>query len=253
MNRFRNTPAGFARRRGLTLIELLIAMSIMAMVVGSLGALAHGVQLAFEYTEGLGLATQHARVVLDRITRHIEGATANEHFPGFLVVPESEGKWEFPETLVVWYPDSPGDTGAPKRKPQYNELLIYTPNPVRANELLEIRPSGTGEVPDIDHMDQWRSAVSRIRSGWVEKASVLTHLLRVCRMSESDRNTRSRGAVRFKAEKRKIGCPENGLLEASLRIELQLMPGDAPAVANKNTHKAVPFFGMATSVYWLNE
>ena len=68
--------------RGLTLLELLVAMSIMAMVVVSLGTLANGVQQGFDYTEGHSTATQHARVTLERITRSVREAQASEQFPG---------------------------------------------------------------------------------------------------------------------------------------------------------------------------
>ncbi len=73
----------------MTLLELTVAMTIMMVVVGAMAALTRTAQQSFEYSEGYGVATQHARVVLDRIAQNVCQATANEQFPGCLVVAES--------------------------------------------------------------------------------------------------------------------------------------------------------------------
>lgn len=271
MNRLTDSTAGSACRSGLTLIELLIAMSIMAMVIGSLGALAHGVQLAFEYTEGHGLATQHARIVLDRIERHVEEATASEQFPGFLVVPSIVGSWEFPETLVIWHPS--GSASDPDGLPRFNELVIYSPSLNAPNQLLEITvPNDSRAVPEIANLAQWRSELNTIRGGTRSQSYVLTSLLRTCSAPGGSGNTQWRGALRFVARLRpseaewaaykdgtvdwadlpwvrEVFGSKTGLRQVSLQIELQLMPGATPIVANENTHTAVPFFGAAALVY----
>ena len=53
----------------MTFVELIVAMTIMALVVGTLEVLAEAVHSAYGYNEAHGVATQHARVVLDRICR----------------------------------------------------------------------------------------------------------------------------------------------------------------------------------------
>ena len=50
-----------ARRRAFTLVELLCAMVIMVMVVGTLGGLTRSVQQGFEYCDGYGITTQCAQ------------------------------------------------------------------------------------------------------------------------------------------------------------------------------------------------
>ena len=57
-----------SRRRAMTLLELMIAMTVMLMVVGAMGGLARTVQQSFEYSEGYGAAT-NMPVLLDRIAR----------------------------------------------------------------------------------------------------------------------------------------------------------------------------------------
>lgn len=258
------------QRRGLTLIELLIAMSIMAMVVGTLGGLAYGLQLAFEYTEGQGVATQHARVILDRIARHVEEATASEQFPGFLVVPDIEGGATFPEVLVIWHPR--GQAADPNGMPRYDELIIYAPNVSTPSQLLEITvPQDSRTVPPTRDMARWRSELNALRTGSRTESFVLTNLLRMCSASGSGGSSQWRGAVRFHSRVRPsetdwaayqsgetawtelpwvqgIFGSQTGLRQAALQIELQLMPGAAPAV---NTYAAAPFFGGAALYYQL--
>ena len=112
-------------------------MTIMVMVVGALGGLTRTVQQGFEYSEGYGVATQHARVVLDRIAQNVCQATANDQFPGCIVVAETVNSYRYPDTLVIWRPN--GSAANPTGLPLYCELLIYCPNPaspepVRGND-----------------------------------------------------------------------------------------------------------------------
>ena len=83
-------------RGGMTLLELVVAMTIMVMVVVALGGLTRTVQQGFEYSEGYGVATQHARVVLDRIAQNVCQATANDQFPGCIVVAETVNSYSLP-------------------------------------------------------------------------------------------------------------------------------------------------------------
>lgn len=261
------------RRAGLTLIELLIAMSIMAMVVGSLGALAYGVQSGFEYTEGRGIATQHARVVLDRITQRVEQATTSERFPGFLVVPYVEGGAEFPEVLVVWHPS--GKPSNPTGLPRYNELVIYAPDRTTPSQLLEITaPLDSRTVPPPEDLARWRSELNTLRNSWRSRSFVLTNLLRKCSVPGATGDSRWRGAVRLKSRLRPseadwalyhngerdwtelpwvqgIYGSRTGMRQASLQIEIQLVPGDTTVLSETNTHIAVPFFGAASLYYHL--
>jgi len=104
-------------------------------VGAAVGGLARTAQQSFEYAEGYGTATQHARVALDRIARNVAEATANERFPGCLVVSETVGTYEYPDTLVVWHPSAaPVD---PTGLPRYKELIVYCPDPNTPGRLVE--------------------------------------------------------------------------------------------------------------------
>lgn len=260
-------------RRGLTLIELLVAMAVIGMVIGTLSTLANAVQQNYEFSHGRDTATQHARVVLDRIAKTIDEATANEQFPGFIVVAETEGAWRFPETLVVWHPSStPVD---PNGLPRFNELVIYCPNAYIPSNLIEITvPGDTRTVPAVTNSAQWLTEIQAIRKSAAVKTVTLTTLLRTCSVTTS--SPKWRGAVRFESRLRptadewtnyKAGSlawkdlnwvqgiygSQTGLRQTWLRMELQLLPvADAsdPAAA---TATAIPFFGSAAIYYEMHK
>lgn len=258
----------------MTLAELLIAVSLMVIVVGTLAALAKGIQQGFEYTEGHGLATQHARVVLDRIASKVREATANEQFPGVIVVAESVGSWRFPDTLVVWHPD--GDPADPDGLPRYNELVIYCPNWSRPNQLVEITaPGDTRTVPPVTDRAQWATEIEAIKRSDSSRVVTLTGLMRTGLAPESA-TTSWRGAVRFETRLRpsesewdeyKAGnldwaalawvqgiCgSQTGLRQVWLRTELQLMPGETAAAGQSAGGQAVPFLGSAALYYEMHK
>src|SRR5205823_12890163 len=91
-----------ARRRGLTLAELLVASTIMLMIATAVATLAATVHATNDFCKGYTVAAQHARVALSRIERAVQNAFANEQFAGCLVVTEQAGSQTLPSTLVVW-------------------------------------------------------------------------------------------------------------------------------------------------------
>ena len=248
----------------MTLLELLIAMSIMLMVVGTLAGIARAVQLGFEYNQGHGNATQHARVVIERITRMVREATANESFPGFVVLAEETGSWRFPDTLVIWHPDgSPED---PDGTPRLNELVIYCPHPENPGTLVEISTDSTDLLLEDDAARV--SQIEAIKGSDSSRVTTLTDLVRISEIDESN-DPQIRAAVRFASVLRPSESdwddwenddiaweklpwafgPQTGLRHARLRIEIQLMTGEAPAAEATDRRQAIPFFGSAAIYY----
>ena len=262
------------RPRGLTFVELVVAMTLMALLVGMLETLAQGIHDAYEYNEGHGMATQHGRVVLDRITRAASQATANEQFPGFIVLTEQVGSWQFPDTLVVWHPS--GNPVDPAGLPRYKELVIYCPAPANPNQLLEITvPNDSRVVPAVSNVNSWATEIAAIKKSQAATTVVLTDLVRACPVSASTDNAR-RGAVRFQTRLRPSSTEwsqyqagtstwtnlpwvqdqrgvQTGLRQAWLRIEVQLMPG--PGILGENTalQQPIPFFGSAALYYEMHK
>ncbi len=197
--------------------------------------------------------------------------TANEQFPGCIVVPSYANSQRLPDTLVIWRPQ--GSAASPTGLPRYCELVIYCPLPSAPNRLVELTvPNDTRTVPPVEDEAQWQTELNAIKSGANAKALVLTELLRTCSVSTG--NTQSYGAVRFEVRLRPSAADwaahqsgslawmnlpwpqgiygsQTGLRQVWLRSELQLVP-DAPGGTPDTTSlKAVPFLGSAALYYQL--
>lgn len=259
-------------RPALTLLELIIAMAVMLLVVGTLAGLAKGVQLGFEHGEAYGTITQHARVALERITRTVNEAKANKQFPGFLVVAENDGSYRFPETLVVWQRATPPiDTDLPR----VNELVLYCPDRNQPSVLLELKDlSDATQMPSLDptgasyaaNLASWQAKVLSIRQSTTATKVRLTPLLRTAAVPGYG----LRGAVRFESRLtpsdtllktktwtqlqpysvQSVYGPGFGLRQAWMRVELQLQPQTNMDVTDAGGLYSVPFFGSA-AVYYL--
>jgi Tfp pilus assembly protein PilW len=264
-----------AHRRALTLVELLVAMMIMLMVVGTLGALTRTVQQGFEYCDGYGIATQYARVILDRIAQNVSQATANDQFPGCIVVADNVNSFRYPDTLVVWRP-----TGAPANPaglPLYNELVIYCPNPAAPNQFVEMTaPTNAQTVPAATDQAGWQTALATLKTNPNTKSIVLTTLLRTCSTNASGNSTQNlRGDVRFETRLlpsttdwanfnagtvtwmnlpwvQGIYGSKAGLRQVWMRVELQLIPGTTWIESNLAAAQPMPFYGSAALYYQLN-
>jgi prepilin-type N-terminal cleavage/methylation domain-containing protein len=273
---FRSGHSAFSIQRsafrgsGMTLLELLIAMSIMVIVAGMLGALAKGVEEGFRYAEGHRLATQHARVVLDRIAAKIREAAANEQFPGVIVLPEIVGSYRFPDTLVVWHPG--GAPADPDGLPRFNELVIYCPDRSEPNRLVEITaPSDARTVPPVENQAQWAAEIAAIKTSGASRVVTLTRLMRTA-STDGSSSTSMRGAVRFETRLRPSAAEWNayksgsrpweqlawvqgiygsrtGLRQVWLRTELQLMPDDRAVAGETAGSQPAAFLGSAALYY----
>jgi hypothetical protein len=272
----------------MTMLEVLIAISIIVMIVGSMGALASAVQSSADYSSSCATATEHARVTLDRIERMVEGAFANEKFPGFIVLEDEDavGSYHYPDTLVVWdrdrvKTDPPRKPlNDPTRLPYHDELVVFCPDPNAPNRLVEITSRCTTSLGS--NPDNWATEIGLFKSSMVVldaailngdgvaeadyEARTLTELLRSCAASDGARTTR--GAIRFESRLRPSDAewknkslnwsdlswvqgvfgPMTGLRQAWLRIELQLVPPVAAGDTAAMT-QAVPFFGSAAVYY----
>lgn len=257
-------------RRGLTLVELLIASSVVAMLMVGMASLAVTVDIGNSHSKNTGLATQHARVAIGRIERAMLTAHATELFPGFASFSETEGGYEFPDTLVVWKSSSlPSDPGG---LPLFSELLIYCADPAAPNELVEFAaPTNNNTVPELSDEATWLTELAAIKADPNSTKVRLTDLLRTASISGGT----TRGCVRFICTVRptheewtdfknddldwdeiawaqEIYGSQTGLRQSWCRFELQLMPGEE-AVQQPAGKTALPFFGSAAIYYELHK
>lgn len=256
-------------RRGLTLIELLISVSIMSLTTLSLGMLARAVQISSAYNEGNGAAAQHAQVTLERIEKAVTKATANEIFPGAVVFAESVSGNRFPDTLVVWKPDTGTVAADAMGLPRFCELVVFCPNPNLPSQLLEITSrSDTRTIPALSNTSQWTTELSTLKTGNASRKIILTDLLRTASLNSG---STQRSCVRFEVALRptaeEITAYRNGttawdailwpqgwygsttgLRQTWVRSELQLLPNSiSGGIAASD--QAIPFFGSAALYY----
>ncbi len=256
-------------RAAFSLLELVVAISIMVMIMGSMGALSKAVNEGALYGETYGNATQHARVAMERIATTVRGATTSDQFPGLIVLEETVGGWEFPDILVVWHPDgSPAD---PEGLPRVNELRVYCPNPDTPNELLEVTfPSDPRTVPLPSDKAGWLAEAASMKDSQRGVRTVLTNMLRTARVTSLAES--ERGAVRFNVRYRPsetemdsyaagsanwddLAWPQGiytnniGLRQAWLRMEFQVVPGSTNVGVQSSEETAIPFLGSASRLY----
>jgi len=183
--------------RGLTLIELLSALTVMTLIIGSLATLSSAVAVAQRYSAGNNDAVQHARVTLDRIARSVQDSYATDTYPGISVVPATVSGVSYPQTLVVWKPSgSPANANGP---PLVGELVIYTPNPSAPNQLLEVTLAGDTTAVAISSASALKTQIDGLVQNTNSKKTVLTNLVRTAAATTSvtGNTTTSQAAVRF--------------------------------------------------------
>jgi hypothetical protein len=257
------------RHTGLSLVELLMAATILAMLAGGVAALSIAVQASSDFHYGRGLALQHGRVALERMERTLNSAHASQSFPGFVVFAESEWGVSWPDTLVAWSPG--GTVSEPDGLPLFRELVVFCVDPQFPQRLLEIRPSEDSRtVPPLDDIASWQSELISLKQSQDVERVVLTDLLRVAPVFEGPAAP-LRGAVRFHVALRPSAAEweeyqdgeraweevswvqdiyggGSGLRQVWCGIELQLRPGD---VNDHSLEAAIPVFGSAAMYYEL--
>lgn len=257
-----------AIRRGITLMETMLAVAVIGMTVTAMGAMMHAVSISSEYSQGYGDATQHARVCLDRIARAVNEAYGANEYSGVWVVEDTVGSYNFPDTLVVWRPAS-GTPVNPDGPPRANELVIFCPNPSVPNQFWELTaPSNTQTVP-TPGTNSFKTFIVGLKTAATSNKSVLTTLLRTASPGSG-----TRGAVRFvvtlnptAAEwtayknnptssaflnlpwAQSVFSSQTGMRQVWVRTELQMAPSGNWVATGAMAATAVPYFGSATFCY----
>jgi len=258
-------------RRGMTVIELLFAVMIMAMVAVALQAMVSSVQLANDYSQGYGTATQHARATLDRIQSAVHQAYGNGVYPGVWVTADTDGQWTYPNTLIVWQPS--GTPANPSGPPLVQELVIFCPDPNAPNDLVQLTvPGNTTSVPTTNTAS-FTTLIDGLKTNSSANKVVLTNLLNVVTITDSaSPGTTARPAVRFVVTLSPSAAswsaylagttPWNGLVwpqgicssaegrrQVWVRYEIQLVPGVTWSGENSAAATPAPFFGSACFNY----
>jgi len=268
----------FRSRSAFTLVELLIAATITAMVTVVLSGLVMAVQRSWSFTQACEEVSMQARASLDRMQTMIRQAGVYR-LPGqptrlgLAVVAHRWGFVRFPDVLVVWSGGREGGMsrqGVLERLPRLNELVIYTYEPDQPSCLVEIAFPDDGTPIDFDAATFSDTILDLLRSPSAERV-LLCDRLRTSRLPSARRsNRRLIGLVRFELIRRpdefelamaesdpeawqQLGWPQgiatrtSGLRQETVRIELQLTRH--PTTDETPPSEAIPFFGSASCRY----
>jgi hypothetical protein len=235
--------------------------------------LAYGIGSANDHCRGQNEAAQHARIALERIRRNVIGCKASESFPGCMVASTTVGAYTFPDRLLIWKSD--GVTAGATEYPKRRDLVVYTYNPSRPVELLEIT---TTDATSLTSSSQTalNAVVDALLASPSSTKTVVTDRLDIANPTNSTpinlldllADTSTRGLLRFRIimaptasqwSEYKLGTRSwsnidwpldeygtgTGTRRVSCQTELQMLADDS------GEKPQVPFFGSATRVYQL--
>ncbi|MGC3971067.1 MAG: prepilin-type N-terminal cleavage/methylation domain-containing protein [Pirellulales bacterium] len=267
-----------SRRAGLTLLELVLAMTVSTILVAALSVLASATRQTADFSAGQASALQHGRVVLDRISRFVNGAYATETYPGVVVVDETVSSNRYPDTLVIWNPANgvPSNVAGP---PLVRELVIIAPDPNDPKRLVEFTAPTDARTVQLNdaslNTSSGRTFITSIKTASTTTKTLLTPLLRTAATTTNGNTLRA--AVRFECElhptaaeitsfrnnslawedlpwPQGIFSSSTGMRQVWLRTELQLVSKDYTAAGTLPADAVgLPFLGSATLYYNLTK
>lgn len=185
-------------RRGMTLAELLISMTILSMMSVVLAGMSNAVNSAWSYTKGVEQTDLQARAALERIEFMVSqtGAykvTGQPTRLGAAVISRPVGKSSLPDALVLWTGGRSGGmaaSGVQSRLPVVSELLIYTWNSSNTSQLVEAAFPGQTAVFDFAASDL-STQVTNLLASTTAELMPLCEQLRVSSLSTSSTATSS--------------------------------------------------------------
>ena len=171
-------------RRGMTLAELLISMTILSMMSVVLAGMSNAVNSAWSYTKGVEDSDLQARAAIERIEYMISqtGVYDLAEQPtrvGVTVVSRPVGMNQVPDVLVLWTGGRSGGmsaNGVLKRLPMVGELLIYTWDAKTPSQLIEVAFPGQTASFDFAASDLATTVANLLTSTAAEKIPLCDRL-----------------------------------------------------------------------------
>lgn len=269
--------SGTLRRRGFTLVELLMAGSIASMLTLALGGVVIAVQSARQHTINYEESTAQATAAWERV-RYIASQAGVYQLSGqstrlgLRVAYRDWGTYRLPVALVVWSGGRSGKLGSGNvltRLPQVRELLIVTYAPDAPQRLVELAFPGNSTEFDFT-ASNFDSTVSTLISSTGAERITLCDRLRVDSLSGGGQMTSPGvGNINFRIEMspddasvqsttpgtqawldlrwaQSIASNSSGMRQATLHGEMQIEPRGTAVAGNSI---AIPFFGSASYRY----
>ncbi len=267
-------------RRGLTLVELMMAMAISSILIVALGGIVTATQSAWKHTQSIEDSQAQVTATFDRIKMMVAQAgvyqvSGQPPQVGLAVVTRPWNYVDIPDTLVVWSGGRNGgisDNGTLTRLPKINELLIYTVDPGDPHNLVEIAlPGDTTEI-DFKSSSFKNIIRSAINSADAESALLCNRLKKsqfylggapwgpstanllfgiIKSPSDSSLSGVSPGTSQW------INLPwpqgaasaSSGLRQFSIYYEAHIEVAEQTSLNEANSTTALPFFGSCSRLY----
>ncbi len=183
-------------KRGMTLAELLISMTILSMMGVVLAGMSNAVNSAWSYTKGVEDTDLQAQAAIERIeymvsqtgTYKLAGQPTRA---GIAIVNRPVGKSQLPDVLVLWTGGRSGGmatSGVQTRLPIVSELLIYSWDASTPANLIEAAFPGQTAVFDFTASDL-STQVTNLLSSKTAEVIPLCEQLRVSSLSSTGTTT----------------------------------------------------------------
>lgn len=255
----------------MTLAEMLVATAIMGMMAAALSTIALAVQMAHQYASEQGIMAQHARVIIERIQRSFNDATASESFPGAQVVVYYDATYPFPQAIAIWNPS--GLAADPDGLPRVDELKFFAADPDSPNRLLEFQATGDSRTAPTSNVG-WQILIDELLADENVEKVELTDLIAAPKLVAGSAVSYStlRFEMRVRPDAAEVADMRNGVKTwESLRwpqrsygrtsgtrqswvaFQFQVAPDAAAAQASAVHPEAAPFFGSAAIFYSLEK
>jgi hypothetical protein len=254
----------------MTLVELMVAASVMSLVAVTLGGLVQAVDTARGYINSMQLASFQGQFAIDRVKSAVQ-RSGTYRLGSSSTVAGVAAIWnsDRPDTLVVWTggrEESLSDQGTLNRLPLANEIAIYTPDPDGAERLVEIVvPSASGTIDFAASNFETRVRQLIANSDPDERVTLCD------RVRVAANNTDRVAALRFEIEQTPdsgaiattapgtvnwrslqwyggISSSSAGLRHILVRIEIQVLTDGTPG--DPASEIAMPVFGSASRRYF---
>lgn len=266
-------------RAGYTLVEILFAMSILAVTAAVFGGLMLAMNFAWDHATNLEDTRRQATATLDRIKWMVQQSgtyrlSGQSTMTGIAVLTTTVGNYQAPDTLVLWSGGSNGGMhcqGTQTRLPLASEVVVYVPDGTTPSRLVEVTFPGTSTTVDFASASLAATIQSLLKSDSrqsiplcdrlrVTKSTVSTSIpdMGNCRfeLASSPSDTDIAGVVIGSKAWNALSwgqglvASDRGLRTANVRIELLLEPKPkSPTAGSSGYSSAIPFYGSVNRQY----
>ena len=269
-----------SRARGFTLVELLMAMSISAILVMALAGIVTATQSAWRHTQGIEDSQAEINASFDRMRLMISQAgiyQVNGQAPevGLAVVTRAWNYIDVPDILVVWSGGRNGgisQNGTLNRLPRMNEILIYTSDPADAHQFVEIAlPDSSAEI-DFNSSAFDNTIRTAIQSSQAEKALLSKRLKNsqyllsgspwgptasnlIFTITRTPDDASLQATTPGTSDWMNLPWPQgtvsatSGLRQVTVNYEIQFETAEQNTLTDINSETALPFFGSSSRLY----